>query len=277
MAKITVTFPIRIDGVYTSVTSVHLQSEDGTYGVKKTISGDVVVANGTPMVETSTGIYEYTFTGPDALTAYTQSVRMVYDGVTSFSTSTYSAPSVAVVGELSVAPLFNTEEVLLNRIRMATTVDSQTYAAIDTAIMDVRLGFFNKLTKDRALQIAGYADSTSPTTENEVLKANAAICEVYWVLHQLTALLPTMFLENLSNVRDNFNEEPLTRDSSALLEYRSGLWSKVQELLGLLEEPVVNAGTTNVAGIGRVDSNGDDDPYIIDNNFIGLGIGRIER
>jgi hypothetical protein len=71
-----------VDSVLTNVTTALLSDPTGTYGVKRNDTDAVVVADGTAMTNVSTGVYEYTFTEPDAEIAYTAYVEMVYLGQT---------------------------------------------------------------------------------------------------------------------------------------------------------------------------------------------------
>jgi hypothetical protein len=52
----------KIAEVYADVTSVILSDPDGTYGVKRNDTSEVIVADGEPMVNTGTGVYEYNAT-----------------------------------------------------------------------------------------------------------------------------------------------------------------------------------------------------------------------
>ncbi len=72
----------RVENVLTDVTSAVLSDPTGTYGVKRNDTSAVVVADGTAMAHTSTGVYDYTFTEPAAGLAYTAYVEIVYDGLT---------------------------------------------------------------------------------------------------------------------------------------------------------------------------------------------------
>ena len=73
---------------------------------------------------------------------------------------------------MAVNPLYTAvKSDFLDKIRLSSATNDETLAVIDVAISKVRLGFFSSLTSDRAIEIAGFADSDNPTTEEEVLKA----------------------------------------------------------------------------------------------------------
>lgn len=70
-----------VEGVLTNVTTAKLSDPTATYGVKRNDTSAVVVADGTAMTNSSTGVYEYSFTDIQDI-AYTASVEFVYDGNT---------------------------------------------------------------------------------------------------------------------------------------------------------------------------------------------------
>lgn len=173
-----------------------------------------------------------------------------------------------------VIPLFQTRIEVLKVIRMYTAVDEQTNALMDHAITDVRLEFYNALGSDRVVQIQGYYSIANPVTEEELVKTSAKLAEAYWVMYKLIPLLPVNFLENNYNVRENFNEEPLTRDATAVEKLQATLLAVINTNLNRLMEPaIVGDGTFDTAVTQREDTEGDADPYIVAENFIGQYYG----
>ncbi len=71
----------KVAGVLTNVTSAKLSDPTGTYGVKRNDTDAVIVADGTDMTNTATGIYQYSFTDVVNV-AYTAWVEFVYAGAT---------------------------------------------------------------------------------------------------------------------------------------------------------------------------------------------------
>ncbi len=71
-----------VDDVLTSVTTAKLSDATGAFGVKRTDTDAVVVADGTAMTESSTGVYTYSFTEPATGLAYEAWVEFVYGGNT---------------------------------------------------------------------------------------------------------------------------------------------------------------------------------------------------
>lgn len=71
----------KVEGVLTNVTTATLSDPTGTYGIKRNDTDAVVVADGTAMTNSSTGVYEYSLTDSVGV-AYTAYVEIVYDGST---------------------------------------------------------------------------------------------------------------------------------------------------------------------------------------------------
>lgn len=70
-----------VDGTLTDVTTAKLSDPTGTFGVKRNDTSAVVVADGTNMTHSATGIYEYSFEDVVNI-SYTAYVEFVYDGST---------------------------------------------------------------------------------------------------------------------------------------------------------------------------------------------------
>jgi len=86
---------IRIDDVLTDMDSVLLRDKDGTYGVKRNDTGEVVVAAGTAMTKESTGVYTHTFDDPALDLTYTYVLQVTYtddDGRTEVYWSEFTIP-----------------------------------------------------------------------------------------------------------------------------------------------------------------------------------------
>jgi len=179
-------------------------------------------------------------------------------------------------GDNTVLPLFQTRDFLLNTIRMETTTDVQTLALVNQAITDVRLEFYEALGVSRTLAIAAYTYSPTPTTSEEILKARAQVAEAYWVIYKLVPLLPSYFIENHQNLNENFNSEPLTRDSSQVKAYMETLKQAITRNIGQLMVPIeAGDGESAVGLIQPLDDNGEHAAYIVDDNFIGLYRGPV--
>jgi len=84
MAEINRTETFKIDGALIDVTSAILNNPTGTYGVKRDDTDEVIVAAGTPLTKTGTGIYTFSFDEPEGETGltYTYWIEWVYLGRT---------------------------------------------------------------------------------------------------------------------------------------------------------------------------------------------------
>lgn len=81
-----------VNGLATDVTSVELESADGTYGLKRTDDGAPVVLPGTDLTRLSPGSYQYIVTDPAPDLTYDYVLKVIYNGVT------YYYPRVAASG-----------------------------------------------------------------------------------------------------------------------------------------------------------------------------------
>lgn len=94
----------RVENVLTNVTTAKLSDPTGTYGVKRNDTDAVVVADGTNMTNSSTGIYEYSFSDV-ANVSYTAYVEIVYLGATYHLEVDIPARTSAVSGPVSYSGL----------------------------------------------------------------------------------------------------------------------------------------------------------------------------
>lgn len=77
----TISQTFKVGGTLTSATTAKLSDPTGTFGIKRNDTDATVVADGTNLTESSTGVYEYTFSA-EVNVAYTAYVEFVYDGDT---------------------------------------------------------------------------------------------------------------------------------------------------------------------------------------------------
>lgn len=92
----TIQTKFRVDGVLTDPTSIVLSDSGATYGVQRTDTDALVVAAGTAMVKTSTGVYAYTFSDPAYGLTYRYSIKAVYDGETFYTSGTVDGAASAI-------------------------------------------------------------------------------------------------------------------------------------------------------------------------------------
>jgi len=131
----TISISHEIAGVLTDATSVELATADAAYGVKRNDTDAVVVASGVAMDHLDTGLYSHTFDDDDLDLTYTYSLKIVYGGVTSYTTGTIvgaSTPSAA---------LHLTAGTMVDRIEAAYGWSDPTEAQSAQALNDLNDGY----------------------------------------------------------------------------------------------------------------------------------------
>jgi hypothetical protein len=71
----------RVEGILTDVTTAKMSDPTGTYGIRRNDTLAVIVADGTNMIHSATGVYEFSFEDIQDI-AYTAYVEFVYLGST---------------------------------------------------------------------------------------------------------------------------------------------------------------------------------------------------
>ena len=167
---------------------------------------------------------------------------------------------------MAIEPLYNEKSLVLSRLRMTATEDTDTLTMIDQAIAKVRLDFYRRLTAARALEIEALSSVENPTTTDEILRSVAEVTEIYWIAYKLFCILPHMYIETQFAIKDNFDDVPITRDSDTLKTFMPCLWKEIEEGLGQLVLPVDNnAGDFQSFSTGRADG-----PLLLNDTFVGL-------
>lgn len=98
----TISVTFKVGDTLTDVTSAVLASVDGTFGIKRTDTGEVLYPSGTVMTKTGTGTYVFTFTDPDYDLTYDYSAKLVYSGRTYY----YSGLKTGGVSESTLSGTF---------------------------------------------------------------------------------------------------------------------------------------------------------------------------
>lgn len=172
---------------------------------------------------------------------------------------------------MSVVPLYNDKDELFKSIKMSGATEEETLRQIDDAISTVRLNIFDAITAERALLIAGYASNQNPTTANEVLRRQAELLEVDWVMYELMPVLPMTYMAGGAKTNYQYNDETLTREQDAIKDFRDSLYKRIQKAIGKLVAPEQVVSDVKVASIGP------DEDYLIDDHFPGLGFENLNR
>lgn len=82
MSTTTINLRAYTDGVPTDLTSIKLQDESGTYGLRRIDNQAVVVASGTALTRLALGVYQHSFTDPAASLDYEYVLRIITGGNT---------------------------------------------------------------------------------------------------------------------------------------------------------------------------------------------------
>lgn len=151
MATNTLQFEFRVGGVLTNATSVVLSDPTGAFGVRRTDTSAVVVADAVAMTNAATGVYTYSFTEPATGLTYEWYAEWVYAGVTNRaqfystgSTTDLSAVEGDYIDGQDIANKFGTDNVtkwsqLDNTLTTANT--TRIASAISYAEAEIN-GFF---------------------------------------------------------------------------------------------------------------------------------------
>lgn len=169
---------------------------------------------------------------------------------------------------MAVEPLYNADmDTLLGKVRIDMAGDD-TMKAVHQAVVDVRIGFFTQLGDTRALELAALPTIENPTTKDGLLKARAISAEVIWLSIMLAPILPMIYMDNAASTGDKFNDEPFTRDASALQEFLDEMNERLADLLTELasEDKPIDYDD-------KVSLNGPDEPYLISENQTGNPCG----
>jgi hypothetical protein len=111
----------------------------------------------------------------------------------------------------------------------------------DTAITYVRVQLYNELTATRVDEIVGFDVSDSPSTEQELLRADAIICETMWVRAELLIVLKSYFADETGSAQQDWNELGILRDNNDEDETIENLMSKVNDAIERIKTNDVRA------------------------------------
>lgn len=120
---------------------------------------------------------------------------------------------------MAIAPLFISDmEALKSKMRLTGAARTDSLAIIDTCVSEVRLGFFDALSAARVAVLVAIVPSDAPTTDDEIMRSKAELCEAEWVRMLLLRRLPNLFLDSSGQTKQVWNEERIERESTASLE-----------------------------------------------------------
>lgn len=128
----------RVNDVLTDMTSVKFSDPTGTFGVKRTDTGAIVVADGVDLDHDGTGLYSYNMVEPAAGLTYLYWVEFVYNGETYRIEKTQSSLSLTAGSAYCTLDQANAiADALPGLARFRAATDDQKTAALLMATMDV--------------------------------------------------------------------------------------------------------------------------------------------
>jgi hypothetical protein len=127
---------------------------------------------------------------------------------------------------------------------------SDAHAMLEAAILQVRSGFYSRLGSARVAELVAITPVPAPTTDNQILRAIGALCEVLWIRMILLDKLPVLFMDNAGGDQEFINQEGTFRSITPerLDRERLRMETQIEEWLALLagEVSVGNAPDVQV-------------------------------
>lgn len=146
---------------------------------------------------------------------------------------------------MAVTPVFQSREQLEARLRLSKAEQSDTEAHIDKAIKTVRVGFYKSLPATVITALLASGSVENPTSLTEIDRALAEDIEVDWVRKELLCVLPVLFADGAGGVRQQYNEDGLTREADL-----NSLDALLEKLCDKVETGLEDLGGTLASGTG---------------------------
>jgi hypothetical protein len=145
---------------------------------------------------------------------------------------------------MATAPLFNTLEVLKAGLRLSGATQPDFDAILDRTLLEVRVGFYDKLGESLISSILTTTLVASPTTPAQIARTKASIVEVLWAKYFLLLELPTMFMDSSGQAEQVWNQEGLIRESttSKTNKLREDLSARIDMMLDELSGIATTGG-----------------------------------
>lgn len=139
---------------------------------------------------------------------------------------------------MATNPLFSADLVQLKKdLRLSGANAGGDFEAIyETAVLQARIGFNTRLGPARVAELVAINYTPNPTTENDILRALARVCEVRWVRLILIDLLPTIWMDASGQAQQNYNEEAAFRstDTDQRGDIRAHSLAEIEAWLAIL-------------------------------------------
>lgn len=140
---------------------------------------------------------------------------------------------------MAVEPLYcSSMDSLKSKLRLSDTSDPDTLAVLDEIVLEVRLGFFAKLTRERAQAIALIPLVDNPVTTDDILRARGASTEAVWCLYILAKRLPYSVIDANNKLLDRWNDEQQFRVGELSDRYLNSLKKQIDSGIALMKDVV---------------------------------------
>lgn len=149
---------------------------------------------------------------------------------------------------MATSPLFApTLDVLRQELRLSGLADATDGQSVfNAAILATRVDLYRLLGKARVDEIAAFAESESPSTENEILRATARVTEQHLARWHLMGSMPMLFMDGGGKGQEEWATEGAFRDisQSSIEDKRRILWQQIQENIEVLQGEELGEETT---------------------------------
>jgi hypothetical protein len=139
---------------------------------------------------------------------------------------------------MATNPVFNVDlAAVKGQLRLSGVVEgSDAHAMLEAAVLQVRTGFYSRLGNSRMTFLIGLVPVQSPTSDDEILRRIADLCETLWIRMILLDKLPAVFMDNSGGDLEFINQEGTFRSITPerLDRERERMALQIEEWLALL-------------------------------------------
>lgn len=145
---------------------------------------------------------------------------------------------------MATNPVFNSDLAAVKaQLRLSgIAAGSDAQVMLEAALLQVRAGFYSRLGSTRMTALLAMTSVAAPTTNDQILRSIANLCEVLWVRCILLDKLPIVFMDNSGGDVEFLNQEGTFRSITPerLDAERQRCSTQIEEWLALL------AGETSI-------------------------------
>lgn len=154
---------------------------------------------------------------------------------------------------MAQTPLFVKDlDTLKAGLRLSGVSQTDPGVMILGAMSKARIKFTDRLPVPRIQQILAIAEVDNPLTPDEILRTRASQCEVMICRLLLMRAMPVLFMDSSGAARQDWNENPLARESTTRLKDELiALEADIEEYLSALEGNTPDETGLAVITMGR--------------------------